>query len=179
MLTPMSLRLAGDFGPFQPLYAIEQDRIVLTRKRWPLAFAAFLPLGVWSLIHAFTRDSDFYSRSDRLTGRFFIMAGVAFIVWSALGAWMGLMPPRRVEITRERVRWGGRELAASELSAVNLGLRFVEQKGVLYYHWDLLLETKAGPQLRMQLCRTTSETPPLAASEVVRVAGALLGLGKG
>lgn len=178
MLTPAPLQLAGDFGPFQPLYAIEQDRIVLSRKRWPLAFAALLPVGVWSLIHAFTRDSDFYSRSDRLMGRFFIMVGVAFIVWSALGAWMGLMPPRRVDITRERVRWGGRELAASEFSAVNLGLRLVQQKGALYYHWDLLLETKEGPRLRMQLCRTTSAEPPLAASEVVRVTGALLGLGK-
>lgn len=178
MLQPLPLQLSGDFGPLQPTYAIEEGRIVLARKRGPLALGALLPLGIGLLVHAFTRDTDLYSRSERLTGRLFVMLGVASVICGAVGAWMGLAPPRRVEITRERVRWGGRELAASELGAVNLGLRLVQQKGVLYYHWDLLLATKEGPQLRMQLCRTTSAEPPLAASEVVRVTGALLGLGK-
>ncbi|XXF79403.1 hypothetical protein P2318_06530 [Myxococcaceae bacterium GXIMD 01537] len=172
MLTSAPQALQGDFGALQPNYVIERGRVLLTRKRWPLALAPLLFVGLTSFAY------PFLSHVGRRTGKLFLIMGGVLTVLGGAGAWIGLFPPRRVEVTPGKVRWGREELLSSQLQAARLGLRLVQDRWVVYQHWSLVLETREGRELSIQLCRNpSSEEAPPEVGVILRRVRELLGLG--
>jgi hypothetical protein len=166
----------GDFGFFSPSYAITGERIRIARKAWLLGLGALAPLGVWSVIHAFTRASTHLDRSDRLTGKLFIVWGFLLLAIGGRALWEALSPPRAVEFSRGGVRWGSRELTDADIDDVRLELRIVRQGAFLHHHWFLVLETKGTRWLEMKLCHKLSNSPPAALFETLQAIRELLGI---
>lgn len=170
---------SGDFGFLAPSYSIQKDGVRIHRKAWTAALAALGPVGIGLIVFAFANPGDHFSRSERLTGRLALMVGIFLLFVSALSLWLALLPPRVVEISRERVRWGGEDFAASDIAAVRIECNLAPHKGTVYYQWRLVLQTKTERSLVVRLCATQDANPPQAVADLAGAARSLLGLTQG